>query len=287
MWDGTGPGLAAVMAEGKREKLDAFAALFGSGLHLDYYDHALRGSTTPPRDRGTRRAQEKNAAQQLPGFGLERALYDLNPDLPCRSSLVGDRWVAAVEDLLPALDALAIRQLPAGDPMDDHIAAFIANRLNLTTGNELTGLAAPSTRMHVKRLAMVAMLALVHHRRGQPTVPNLAGWLAARLTPVVDQIKNRDRRKQMQDRITQVALTGDLSRLLKVAADPGLRKRDEAEFEAAKRRYGAAKQRIHYITYDRGYRERMINTVGTRIATGLAVAILVLTTAAVVFTDGI
>jgi len=201
MPDGLGPGLAAIMAEGTREEQDAFADLMQSGLHVDYYDHRLKESKVPHRQRAVLKAQESNAAKRAPGLGLERSLYDLNPDLPCRSSLIGDRWVVSIDDLLPVLNALAQHRVPAEDPMDDHIAAFIANRLNVSTGTELSGLAAPSTRPHVRRLAVVALLALVYKRRNVAAVPALAQWLVARLDPVLDTIKNRDRRRQLADRL--------------------------------------------------------------------------------------
>ncbi len=41
------------------------------------------------------------------GFGIERMLYDLNPDMPCQSPLFAQWHVATLPALLKQLDRLA------------------------------------------------------------------------------------------------------------------------------------------------------------------------------------
>src|SRR5690606_33117998 len=65
------------------------------------------------------------------GFGIERILYDLNPDMPCLSPLFANTYVYTLQDLLKQLDALAPSRAKDEDPIDVHIAAFITSKVNM------------------------------------------------------------------------------------------------------------------------------------------------------------
>ena len=64
------------------------------------------------------------------GGGMPCLTYLLNPLMPCASPLMGDRWVAQLGDLLPALETTAANiDRQHSEPVDPHITAFISARL--------------------------------------------------------------------------------------------------------------------------------------------------------------
>ncbi|MGE5766827.1 MAG: serine/threonine protein kinase, partial [Bacteroidota bacterium] len=66
------------------------------------------------------------------GYGLERALYALNPSWPCQSPLLAADYVADLNDLLPALERLAAQGKTERPPMDWHIGGFVSARMKIT-----------------------------------------------------------------------------------------------------------------------------------------------------------
>ena len=70
--------------------------------------------------------------------GLSRLAYLLNPLMPCKSPLLVGHWVARLADLLPALEEVAGHaERQQTDPIDAHVAAFIAARLERRMDHEL------------------------------------------------------------------------------------------------------------------------------------------------------
>jgi hypothetical protein len=152
-----------------------------------------------------------------PAGGLARLAYMLNPLLPCGSKLVADRWVGRLADLPPALEAAA-RRTARSNPIDNHIAAFVAAHADRRLDNETNAL----TEGDGKSIgfAELRLLAQLQVRFFPHPLPALAAWVAADAAPLIEDWHNRGRRKELSERLADLAQAGMLTPMLALLEDP-------------------------------------------------------------------
>ncbi len=184
----------------------------------------------------------------LPGLGVERVLYDLNPGMACISTLVDFYYCLEPQDILIALDRVAERPDRPKEPFDRHIAAFLmarAKRLDDRTMGLISS-GDPSRRY----LAMLAILGEVQSRHGPASVPNLAAWLCDLLDPIVSRYRNAYFREELKAEALRVAAKGDLQRVALLIDDPKALSRDEADFAGAQKDFHNIQEEIEELRYE-------------------------------------
>lgn len=168
------------------------------------------------------------------GFGIERCLYEANPDLACRSPNLARFRVTKIGELLPALERLAAGQ--GGDTsrdfVDRHIAAFCAARAQDLGSDVYKGLDQPD-HLAARRLAALKLLAAVQDQAGPARLPNLARAMALRLEPVIQGFHNRPYREELIAEVEATAAVGSLAQLVKVLDEPKAQRGDELGFQQA------------------------------------------------------
>src|SRR3546814_14696093 len=92
------------------------------------------------------------------GYGLERALYALNPAWPCQSPLLAADYVADLDELLPALERLAAQGKTERPPIDWHVGGFVAARMKMAPDRAFNELRADE-RPDIFNLGIVPPLA--------------------------------------------------------------------------------------------------------------------------------
>ena len=102
---------------------------------------------------------------------MERLAYELNPGLPCLSPFVLAGYIHSFADLLPAQELAAADGRIQAQPIDRHIAAFIAHRSKKL--DEAALLAVSSLDPTVRLLGMLHLLAVIQHERGPTSLPAL------------------------------------------------------------------------------------------------------------------
>lgn len=142
------------------------------------------------------------------GFGIERVLYDLNPELACQSPLLGGHHTATLKDLLLILDGAAADTARSDPPIDRHIAGFVASRLSLTREPTLSEYAnTPRLAQHRAFIAL-RLLEQAQDACGKPRVPRLTAWLSIALLEAVEEFHSKTARRQLQAGLTQLADNG-------------------------------------------------------------------------------
>lgn len=149
-----------------------------------------------------------------PGFGLERALYELLPQTAC----LGDDMTAFCP-MLPGDVLVALEQLAATRPgselqIDRHAAAFI-----LAKDRSADGLIRAIGKKHptrVEELVAVGDLLAYLQRTfmGRP-LPRLTGALANALTPATKDISSKVRRMVLAQIIEKFSGSGSISDLVR------------------------------------------------------------------------
>jgi eukaryotic-like serine/threonine-protein kinase len=176
-----------------------------------------------------------------PGAGIERCLYDLNPNLPCRSPITGGRWVSDPSQLLPAIDKVAAAGGIGRQPIDRHIAAFLASRSHADT-TQLLGLMQPTTVDDHSAIGTLRLLAELQQSFKSKPLPGLGNWCADLLKPVIETFHHRKRRAKLLEVTMGVARSGNLPALLKLIDDAQFKKVDRSGFEKAKERWSRAEK---------------------------------------------
>jgi hypothetical protein len=190
---------------------------------------------------------EKHIEKPGIGEGAERALYELDPLIPCRSPMIADFYVINMRDLLPAIDA-ALPALGEGTiPLDRHIAAFIGAHLRRSIDREL-GSIAQATEEADRRVAILRLLATVQQAFPNRKLPRLAEAVVAMLAPALNSFHHATARADAERRMHKLGKDCDLSGLALLFDPSGpYRRSDSLGFTAAKRAYVALKREEKWL----------------------------------------
>ena len=272
LWpDGIGPALAAAMAMDPdttdrlqdiifREEVGNWGA-----LRPDRCDYAVL--------RMDARQQRSWVQQRGKDGGVLRLTYLLNPLLPCASPLLASRWVASLADLMASLEDAASRiDHSQTDPMDTHIAAFIAARLERRLDGDIASAEGKFDEMQC--LAPLRMLAQLQVRLRSGASPGLAGWLADRVGPALASWRNRQHRSEVRERMMGLAAQGYLAPMLVVLEDPVGRSADARGAQAAEAELARIDTELSEIAHGAAARSASAFKVGQEIAAGLGLAAL-------------
>ena len=180
-----------------------------------------------------------------PGFGVERCLYDLNPSLACQSPLIAEQCVVEIQDLLPALDAVADKTDKKLRPLDRHITAFIAARFKERIDPHLRALAEPKDSSFL--IGMLSLLAYLQWKlKGEP-VYALTSWVGSLLGPAIKTYFSRATRREIEEDMPRVVRQGNLPELFDLIDNAEKRRRDLENYEEARFEYSMAEEQIQDI----------------------------------------
>ncbi|HRJ13122.1 MAG TPA: hypothetical protein PKW15_07770, partial [Alphaproteobacteria bacterium] len=124
------------------------------------------------------------------GYGLERAIYELQHHAPCYSELFARYYMLSLKQLLPALDELAADSRRPAEPLDRHAAGFLAARLGRSHESILKSLN-PNKDMATRNITVLNLLSTVQIRYGIEPLPRLCAWMAETLKPALDRFHSR------------------------------------------------------------------------------------------------
>lgn len=207
------------------------------------------------------------------GFGVERILYDLNSGIRCMSPLLADLHVSSLGGLLKTLDKLAPRLSQDNDPIDRHIAAFVASQLNIQHEIHLVSLSPHP--MLAKHQAMIALklFASAQQKSGVSYLPGLTNWLALRILPLLDVIRSRTLKRKLVTMLGNAARSGSIQKMAEVIIESGYAQAESNAFQQATRSFKQNANDIVYYT-----KKEMIEIhskrLGARIAHYVAIVAL-------------
>jgi hypothetical protein len=209
-----------------------------------------------------------------PGFGIERLAYDLNPGLPCLSPFVAERAIYNLVDLLPALEAAAAAGVIETQPVDRHVAAFIANRskrIDEAALISVTG-ADPTLRL----LGMLHLLAQLQQDRGPAALPALTQVFGRQALLLVNRFRNRRRREHLQSGLEGVLAEASLLKLLNFLDNAEEKRIDAYLFAKARGDFNLAARAIERGERERAHLPEQATQTASAIAAGLSMLLGVL-----------
>ncbi|MGE5538073.1 MAG: hypothetical protein ACM30I_05620 [Gemmatimonas sp.] len=241
---GVGPALAAALTE--PERLRDLTELIAQQLPEFAIEMTMAEDDTEAEALTAKFRRVATAlGDNRPGQGVERALYELNPQFPCQSPILLSERVTDIVELLPALERVASEQAQ-GSPIDRHIAAFVAAHFATMPSDVYTLLAAPAgTTSHV--LGTIGLISVLQSKLGPRSLPRLARWIAPSVKPVIESFHRRATRERLEAALPGVIEGGDLSRLRDFILGADQRQRDQNEFNAAVREYAQLEGEVRFI----------------------------------------
>lgn len=280
MMDGFGPAIAHAVLGGSDENLDTIKKMLSLGLPLRAisFTRVVEGRK---QQEATYRSYLSYAKDRSKDLGLERCLYDIDPSQPCLSPLVRESFPSSLHLLITALDAVpGGSDPPKGGPRDRHIAAFIASRLPLPERQRVVTLLRRAPREAPDQMDDLAVLAVVQSYCRVEKLPGLARWLGASLEVAVKTYCSRTQRQRVRKALEDAVRAGRLMAMFSAISDKREQIEDRRRFRAASARFSALRQELAR-TKDLAQRRNEIAQVrGRRIASSLAIIVLLVACAA-------
>ena len=202
------------------------------------------------------------------GAGIERAVYELNTQLPCLSPLVQNQYVLAPRDLLPALEKAATQGNRPREPIDRHLAAWMVAR-HRGIDYLLQPLNSPDNPTK-RTLALLTLLSEWQLKFGPEKLPGLTNWLFSLLEPLARRYHHRPTRDEVAEQLQQVASGGQLAKLVRLLDDPKLLERDQQNFSAARQIYRATTAQIALLERQAKQHKEVAMRYGRPVATYVA-----------------
>ena len=208
-------------------------------------------------------------------YGIERALYELNEDIPCQSPLIADRYVMEIKGLLPALELVAKKIDQKIWPMDRHIAAFINARYDLNLEPHMAAL--NDTAPERACSGMLSVLAVLQYRGGPETVPDLAAWCGRLAQPIIASYHSRERRKFLEREVSRVVKQGKMADLFSLLDNTEARTKDRVGYAKAKADFLRVESEILRFENTSKTRDETADRIGHKTAALLSGGIAIMT----------
>ena len=181
--------------------------------------------------------QRSNLMDRSLGLGVERCLYELNPNMSCQSPLLDDFFVPDVPELVMALDQITGRAERPPELIDRHIAAFVLSRNLRISPAPLRQLSDSKDPIERSIANADMLLADLQKKTGIRSLPNLAAWMVSQLEPVLDELFSQKLRSRTKDALLDCASRGSLPEMLAASRNKEVLIGDRAAFAAAQKEY--------------------------------------------------
>jgi serine/threonine protein kinase len=211
------------------------------------------------------------------GYGIERCLYETNPTLPCQSPLIVDEYVTTIKDLMPALERVSAKVDKKLKPIDRHIVAFIAARLNQNIDPHLK--AVGDERIEIATLGMLSLLALVQWRTKSGAMMGFTSWVGAHMGPAIKAYHSKSIREELEKEVPKLIRKGNLADLFNLLDNAEQRAQDQMDFKEACEEFENAENEIKDIEGGSNALAKNSSRLGQQAAamTSIVIALLIMT----------
>lgn len=206
-----------------------------------------------------------------PGLGLERLLYELNPDLYCLSPKIIRFKVMTLAELLMALEENAKAKDYDSDLVDQHILAFLSDRQNRVDAYYLSQLSGDFSP-EAKAIALTFILGESSRVAQIDSLPNLAQYLLHKLNSFIQKLHDVDLQEQVQKAIQEHAQDGNLIEMSKLIMDENLMTQDAESYALAQEEFDEISRSIESLKTIITNPSIISRTVGKHVAVLVSIA---------------
>lgn len=209
------------------------------------------------------------------GYGLERALYEMNANIPCLSPLLKGMNTIGLDNTLQSLETVAANVDRSTFPIDAHLAAYFATHCSFVNDRLLYDIS-PTSPDFMRDLGALKIINYVQRYVQTGPLPNLTLWLGSKMEGVIDSYHNVKRRKRLKKDLKIAMKTNQLKDLLKVVDNETERRLDEQQFTAAKNYYNALAREMERLQNNKTRRTELAQMMGGQIAANVSVVVATL-----------
>lgn len=199
------------------------------------------------------------------GFGIERCVYQLNPQMPCASMILEHHCVLDLDSLLWALEAIADSEDRPQDPIDRHIVAFIVARTPDVGDRILVALSHDAGSVE-RALGIVELLLTIQGVTRVHPLPRLCAWAVAVAEPAIERYNSRSLRERVRDELLRQAENGLFRNIFMILTNADLLRRDALAFAAAQREFLVTQHSIEKRQDKLKNRHQLTLSIGRRTA---------------------
>lgn len=221
--------------------------------------------------KGNRTAAQKIKSWQMTlkrlaiGQGIEYLLYSLNTGFPCRSPLIKQEYVTDIRGLMEALEKISKDADVKSNPLDRHIAAFIAVNYPDKVSEQLSWV--NSSRENVAAQGLLSLFSTLQRVFGPDKLFGLCAWLGRHILPMVQNYHNLEKRQQLEKDLPKYIHKGSLIDMYRFLDNRDERLSDSQGFEQARRDYFQISQEIEFLDGNREKRNEDSLKTGYELAT--------------------
>ncbi len=234
--DGIGYALAVAMATGNDVQIATLRALL-DGAVLPRILNILRGRNNNLSIHQNRLSDaSRHMSKATLGFGLERALYTLNPLLACQSARLNNFYVDSLARLLKAMEQNAEAGKAGAAAIDPHSAAFIARQ---SREMEEIVRSLDLAKMDPERFASATLklLGTIQQQYYSYELPHLSRLLSEPIRKAISELHGKSMRRHLEARLKKLVEAGDLARIGVELNFLNLKLQDSRGFQAAQRQF--------------------------------------------------
>lgn len=175
--------------------------------------------------------------QSRVGYGIERCLYLLAPEVHCLGEKLKDYFVRTPEDMVMAFEDMCAKGNAPASFLDRHSAAFLFAKDYRVIDSYAYDL--DSEEEHKKILANLKCLATIQKRSNMGALPEIAQAFSSMLPAVYERFHDSKVRERIERNIERFAAAGDLVKMANLLSNPEVVNQDLLEFFKAMREYKA------------------------------------------------
>ena len=260
--DGVGPTLAEAVFF--KKDLKPFIDLFLQGIILNW----VTGQKKMNIDTGSMISRfdscRSYVRQTRIGFGVERCLYVLSPEVQCMSEKLKDYFVRSPEDLLLAYEDMCQKGKSPAYFLDRHVTAFLSVKDSKCVDSYLYDLDAPED--YKKILANIKSMASIQKRSTIKSLPGIAKAFQQMMQPVYLRYHDREVREKIKKSIEKYADEGSLVKMAGLLDNIEVTSKDTAAFKAAMSEYRQLTDEANRLEFSLQDRATFGRTTGKEVA---------------------
>jgi len=214
------------------------------------------------------------------GNGVERAIYESNPGIPCLSPMLRNQYVTTPKLLLGALERVASGGNMGREPMDRHVAAFLVARAGRNE-KMFQSLSLPENSIR-RGVTLLGVFAELQYKYGPENVPHLAAWLAPVVDPALKRYANKTLREALHKKAKEYITAGKIADLLQLVDDSNRLVRDQEDFYAARILYLNIQKELLRLEAKTNNRDTIASAVGKPMAVSISSLLAVIIASAAV-----
>ncbi len=207
------------------------------------------------------------------GFGTERIMYEMNPQLPCMSRDYLPYYAMNAKVMLLILNQLAKQQAEEKSLVDRHLIAFIAARCGIRKEIKVKDFQTYPALYENKEFNAIVILARAQEKTKVGPLHGLCCWAGMRLIEMIEHFHSREVRNRYSEDIRRTLPHGKLSYLVRVLSNKEYIQQDSQGFLRAKAMYHKNQAKISRLKNKKRIWRRSMDS-GLRIAFVIGLMIL-------------